>query len=255
MLQRHVDVWSHLARRRHRFDDAVAHRRRIQVQQSNPAQRFDCVEALDQSDESVAQADIAPVIGRILRNDDRLADAACNERLCFGCKRLHRAALADPAQRRDDAKRARVIAAFRHLEIGRRTGGRYQARQKTVSLDIFVAIFEMQRPRARPRFVDDFSNFREGAGAHDGIDFRHELAQLRAVALRQATRDDEQLTAPLALRVLQDDVGRLFFGGIDERAGVDDDRLGVAGIGREGPAVRRESAQHDFAVDEIFCAA
>ena len=47
---------------------------------------------------------------------------------------------------------------------------------------------------------------------------------------------------------------RFFLGGVDERAGIDDDHIGQLGFGDDAHAGLVKMADHDFAIDEIFCA-
>ncbi len=87
---------------------------------------------------------------------------------------------------------------------------------------------------ARPAAVED--GF-ELAGADDGVDLGDVLADLVAVALDEAAGDDELLGAAavglLVLDHLEDGVDGLLLGGVDEAAGVDDEDLGVFGVGGE----------------------
>ncbi len=59
----------------------------------------------------------------------------------------------------------------------------------------------------------------------------------------------------LELRHLEDGVDRLLLGRVDERAGVDDDDVGVAGVGGDLVPGLSRVAQHDLAVDEVLRAA
>ena len=76
-------------------------------------------------------------------------------------------------------------------------------------------------------------NLLQLAGADDGVDFRNVLLDFVAIAFDQAAGDDQLLRAAgsLVLRHLQDGVDRLLLGSVDERAGVDDDDVGVFGAG------------------------
>ncbi len=104
-------------------------------------------------------------------------------------------------------------------------------------------------------FEDGF----EFSGADDGVHLRNVFADLIAVPLHQAAGDDEAcgLAALFALVLdhLEDGVDGLLLGGVDEAAGVDDDDVGVFGVGGEFAAGAVEQAHHDFGVDEVFGAA
>ena len=99
----------------------------------------------------------------------------------------------------------------------------------------------------------------EFAGAYDGVDFGDVLLDFVAVALDEAAGDDDALgfaaVLLLVLDHLEDGVDGLLLGGVDEAAGVDDDDLGVFGVGGELGAVVVEDAHHDLGVDEVFGAA
>ncbi len=99
----------------------------------------------------------------------------------------------------------------------------------------------------------------ELAGADDGVDLGDVFADLVAVALDEAAGDDDALgfaaVGLLVLDHLEDGVDGLLLGGVDEGAGVDDDDLGVGGVGGELCAVVVEEAHHDLGVDEVFGAA
>ncbi len=99
----------------------------------------------------------------------------------------------------------------------------------------------------------------EFAGADDGVDLGDVALDLVAVALDQASGDDEALGAAAVLGLvpdhLEDGVDGLLFGGVDKGAGVDDEDFGVAGVGGELGSVVLEQAHHDLGVDEIFGAA
>ena len=67
------------------------------------------------------------------------------------------------------------------------------------------------------------------AGAEHSVDLRNLGPQLLAVPLGQAAGDDERPAASvlLVLRHLEDGVERLLLGGVDERAGVDHEHVGL----------------------------
>ena len=95
------------------------------------------------------------------------------------------------------------------------------------------------------------------AGADDRVDFGNVLLNLVAEALDQASGDDEflGLAAGFVGGHLEDGVDRFLLRALDERAGVDDDDVGVFGAAGEFGSGARQQAHHDFAVDEVFGAA
>ena len=95
------------------------------------------------------------------------------------------------------------------------------------------------------------------AGADYCIDFGNVLLDLVAVALDEASGNDELLSLAAGLKTghLEDGIDRLLFGRIDEGAGVDDQHVGGFGIADDARAGVVEQAHHDFAVDEVLGAA
>ena len=121
VLQRHVHVLAHLRERRDRVDQLRVDRRRIEVQQPHPLDAVDVVQRLQQLGETAApRAAIATVHRGVLRDQDQLFRSAGGERARLVQERLGAAAAKAAAQLRDDAERARMVAAFRDLEVGRR---------------------------------------------------------------------------------------------------------------------------------------
>src|SRR4029078_11511160 len=63
---------------------------------------------------------------------------------------------------------------------------------------------------------------------------------------------DQALAVALVLGHLEDGVDRLLLGVVDEGAGVDDDDVGVARVGRDLVARLLGVAEHHLAVDEVL---
>ena len=97
----------------------------------------------------------------------------------------------------------------------------------------------------------------ERPGPQKHIHLGHRLEDLLPVALGQ-TAGHHQAPADAVLLVVgqfQDHVEGFLGGLLDETAGVDDDRVGLCGVFRDGPAGLREPAEHDFAVYLVLGAA
>ena len=89
--------------------------------------------------------------------------------------------------------------------------------------------------------------------AEDVIDLGDVLGELVGVALREAAGDDELLRPGLlVLRHLEDGVDALFLGGVDERAGVDDDDVGALGRVDQRVAGGLDLAEHQLGVDLVL---
>ncbi len=103
--------------------------------------------------------------------------------------------------------------------------------------------------------VEQLYDARIRARSYDAVDLGNERLQLLAVPLREASRNDELLPFLFALRMLEDNFGRLCFGRVDERTGVDDDGFGFGRVAHELVACGAEFRDHYLGVDKIFCAA
>src|SRR3989441_1983238 len=147
------------------------------------------------------------------------------------------------------------VAPLGDLHVGVRHLRREQARRRRV---VEVA----RRRRGRPvvtgrRLADEVHDPLESRGPEDRVHLRHRSHDLAAVALSEAARDDERAAAPRLLepRQLEDRVHRLLARTVDEGARVDDEALGLLGLGREGEAGLGEHAEHQLGVDLVLGAA
>ncbi len=209
------------------------------------------MQSLEQLREAAAaDAAIAAPHRGVLRDQDELFGAAGDERARFGADRFGAAAAELPAQRRDDAERARVIAAFGDLEIGGGARRRDQARQEIV----LGLGFEVEPDRSAPGLdvVEQLGDARIRPGADDAVDLRNQTLQLLAVTLRQTTGDDQLLSASLACGVLEDHLRGFGLGRIDEGARVDHHGIGLTRLGLKPPAGRAEFGEHHLGIDEIL---
>jgi hypothetical protein len=187
--------------------------------------------------------------------------AARGEHLGFPHDRVGGAAAVVATERRNNAEGALVIAAFGNLQI------RIVSRSREKSWRIRVvdigrqllrsnrdAIRSQQRDRSRADDAEDVLDF---ASADDGIDLRNFCAQFVAIAFTHAAGDDQFPAAPvlLVLRHLENGVDRLLPGFIDERAGVDDEHVGVGRVPGELMTGLLREPEHDLGVDEVLRAA
>ncbi len=254
VLQRHVHVRADLRQRSHGIDELRVDGRGIEIEQPDPADPVDVVQPVQQMREPAApEAAVASPHRGVLRDEDQLAHAGRRERARLGEDRLLAARAEAAAQLRDDAERARMIAAFGDLQVrgGRRR--RDEPRQKVV-LGLRFEI-EPYRPLARARVVEQLDDRGVRAGADDAVDLGNQRLQLFAEALRETAGDDELLTRALALGMREDRLGRLRLRRIDERTGVDDDRVRLIGLRDQRPAGCAELGDHHFGVDQVLRAA
>ena len=110
----------------------------------------------------------------------------------------------------------------------------------------------------RHRLPDDVRHLRDLVNAHERVHFGQQFRQFVAEPLRQAAGNDEALAAIFRgadLGGFEDGVHALLLRGVNERAGVDDDGVGLRGVVGDFHAVLEQRAEHDFGVHQIFGAA
>ena len=95
----------------------------------DPFEPVDRVEFAQERRQRAALLAIDPVEGGVLRDEEQFLDAARRERPRLGHDRGAGAAAICAAQRRDDAEGARVVAAFRDLDVGEVLRGGQDARR------------------------------------------------------------------------------------------------------------------------------
>ena len=87
-----------------------------------------------------------------------------------------------------------------------------------------------------------------------GVDLRQLLTDVAAVALHQASRDDQLLGAanPFVFRHFEDRVDGFFLGRVDETAGIYDQNFGLIGMWRQLVAAGHQLPHHHFTVHKVF---
>ncbi len=144
-------------RARHRVDQLAVDRRRIKVEQADPLDAVDLVQAFQQVRKAAAAgAAIAAPHRRVLRDKISSLVPACGERARFFEDRLFASAAERAAQLRNDAERARMIAALGDLQIRGRSRRRNQPRKKIV-LGLGFEI-ETHGPLAGSHVVEQFDD-------------------------------------------------------------------------------------------------
>ena len=113
---------------------------------------------------------------------------------------------------------------------------------------------------ARPVFhaLHDFADFRHLVNAHERVHFRHEFGQFVAEPLRQAAGNNDRLAPPVRVAQFhgfENGIHALLLRGVNERAGVDDDGIGLRGVIGDFDAAFQQGAEHDFGVHQILGAA
>ncbi len=242
----------------HGIEHRVADRGGVEIQQPDPVDAGDGVEAAKQLRERGALSEIPSVERRVLGDEDQLSYPARGERLGFAHDRVGRPAPVVPAQRRDDAEGALVVAALGHLDVRIVPRCGEHARAVGVVQIRWEARDQLQRDDASgAAALDGADDFRHVAGSEHGVDLRDLRLQLVAIPLAQAPRHHQAPAGAglLQLRQLEDRIDRLLLGRIDERARIDDEHLRLGGIGRQHVARLLRQAHHDLGVDEVLGAA
>ena len=125
MLEWNVDIGQHIAAV-HERDRLVDMRVGVDILQPDPgAERAKLAHDVEKARGDLAVApralgvfEVAAIGARVLRDDDELLDARLGEPLGFAQDVARRTRCEAPAQARNDAERAAVVAAFGDLEIG-----------------------------------------------------------------------------------------------------------------------------------------
>ena len=146
-----------------------------------------------------------------------------------------------------------MIAALRDLKVGGGAGSRDEPRQEVV----LRLGFEIESHRSAPGFdvLEHLGNAGVRASTDDAVDLWNQTLQLRAVPLRQTSGNDQLLAAALLRRMLENDLSRLLFRGVYERARVDDDRIGELCLRFKSPTRGAELGNHHLGIDQVFRAA
>jgi len=105
------------------------------------------------------------------------------------------------------------------------------------------------------RLSYNFRDLRDLVNAHERIHFGQQFGQFITEALGQAAGNDEALTAIFRradFGGFEDGIHALLLRRVNERAGVDDDGVGLRGVVGDFHAVLEQRAEHDFGVHQIF---
>src|ERR1051325_953585 len=160
------------------------------------------------------------------------------------------------AHLRNETEGAGAVASFRDLDEGAVIGrGEHARRRFIIKIGGALVAYRQDGKRARVRLlIANSRNLADLISADEGVDLRHLCAQLLAIALDEATGDDEALGPSLGLqpRRFQNSVDRFLLGRLDEAAGIDDHRVGLSSIRRNLITGLLELAHHDLAVHQIL---
>ena len=122
VLQRHVEILADVVVARDGVEQPAGDAIGIGVEEAQPAQTLDARQRVEQRRQTVLDAQVFAVAGRVLADQRDLLHAAGDQLLALRRPRLEapRAELA--AQVRNHAETARVVAALGNLDVCRRAG-------------------------------------------------------------------------------------------------------------------------------------
>ncbi len=168
-----------------------------------------------------------------MRDEDDLGHV---EAFDLGEDRLHRARRLAPAKAWNRAETAVAIAALCHPDVGPGSSGR--------------RTFELHQGEALcPRRASKTRTTRElhrDSDISDQVDLGKNFSELCARTGREAAGHDEAGTRTADLRKVEDRVDRLLPRGVDEGAGVDDDKVGALGIRGRDVSVANQRARQQI---------
>ena len=214
---------------RNGFDEPVGDAVGVAVQHPHPMDPIDLTHHIDELRQAAFPVKVLAVTGGILRHQIDLGDAAGGKGFALLHHIFHGPAAEAPPDEGDGAVAAPVVAALRHLYIGKpRLIGQhpFPLHRKGLLLAVGRKVFALYC------FRDGFRDYFIAADAQYHIRFGDLPGQLLAVALRQAAGDRHTLEVPLALggAAFQYRIDGLLFGVLDEPAGIDDDRIAFGHI-------------------------
>src|ERR1039457_360553 len=172
--------------RRERVEQSLRYAIRIRVKKSQPGKFWNLREAREQSGEAVAQIQVFTVACRVLADESYFADAGAREIFGFAHVEIKSAATKCPSQLRNDAERARMIAALRDFDVRSVARRGQHARRQFVIQEIRRSSMR-GAGRIRWRSADGFDASFHFAGAHDGVPFGNLREDFLAIAFHQTS--------------------------------------------------------------------
>ena len=210
---------------------------------------------LSESPQKLGQAgspvEIKAVIGGDLADQDQLLHPLGRQGLGLGHDRFDRPGTLVAPQLRDDAKRAAIVAAFGHLEVGHRLGGGAVAGQMLIRHE-GGHIAHLTDPLAGPHPPQHVNDVLVIARSHDRPGLRQRLQQLLPELLGQAAGDNELLAL---FRQFHQRAHRFRAGVLDETAGVHHDHRSLVLIGTHRVAGFGQQSEHVLGVHSVLLAA
>ena len=225
---------------------------RIDVEQADPASSLQFRQPLQQPGDAVLDPEIRAVVRRVLGNQVELHRPGVHQGPGLRQDRPDPSRAVGPAELRDGAEAARVVAALGDLDVdGVSRAGEHPR-------DLMVVQIGGRSARGGPPVAtlapDGVRHPPEVVESEEGVHLWQLLPELLRVALHETTCHYKPPTGSGLLEPghLEDRVDRFFPGGLDESAGVDHEDLGGGGIRRDHHPVLSEGAHHDLGVHQVL---
>jgi len=198
---------------------------------------------------------VAPVGGRVLRDEENFSRAPRGEGLRLGEDIVGRPAAGPAADGGDDAIGAAVRAAVGDLQAGGEGRGLPPAGKTGVHEKPGMSCRIEKGMRIRCFQAGQAGgDLRDVVDSQAEVDFRNFAVQGFPVALGEASGNDEPAHMPLPFQFggRENGLDRLFLGGQDEGAGVDDDDVGGLRPPRRAETFADEDSSQNLRIDGVL---
>src|SRR5215468_661962 len=253
-LERQVQVLDHLGHVADGADETRGEVVGIRGGEADALDALDLVDLLEEGGEIGGRREIAAIGIHGLPEERHLAHAGCGELADLGDDGRRRMTPLPPAGHGDDAERAVLLAAFHHgdegLELSRLLGTRGELDERRLA--------RLEHGSARGTgTIDELAHARDGGGAEDEIDVRRALLEPTLPELRHAPHDADHEIGARALEVFELAQPRedLVLGLLPDRAGVEEDQIGVLRHFRELVALLLEQTGDALGIVLVHLAA
>ena len=271
VLEGHIDVAGCVGIAGDRGDQVVAPMSGVSVQKSHPEFAADLPDLIEKMNERGATGGIDrlsgpgllfpkihAVVGSILADKVDFLHALGNKAANLANNRIQRAAAMATAHLRNNTKTARMVAAFRDFDIDRVV--RCETKSRRGKIWDIAGLWRHQIERAGFLLTQDSAE--NGAGFGDlvepdeGIDLGEFAGEVGGEALRETTAHHNLRIWAGALVALaigfKNRIDRLLLRGINKPASVDDEEVGLGGIGRDFKSLGFCRSEHDLGINKIL---